>query len=422
MSNGPSGALEALALDGGVGSTKKPTRPWAARGRALAFAVWVAVAIVTCGAELRAQDTSAEAEHERGVQLREAGRDEEALAVFRAIYERTREPRALARMALAEGALGRWVAADEHLREAIAQRRDRWIRQNRRGLRENQRVIRRHVGVLEVICRTPGAVLWIDGVARGALSGEERIPIDEGRRQVEIRAPGFVTYRQEVLITAAEREEVIASLQPAPPEPARVEAPLTAPSVVAAIPQDSPPVSVPAALPEPMTRPDLVAPTTPSAVVESPQVPIAQTTPAESTVGPSLPGIEPGPVSSMATGVTVSRVPWPALGAVGLGVGAALLGGGVATLLLGNAAASDYQAAGCSFTQRADSTTCRGLASDRDSFAMLSPIGFAAGGLLAATGLVFLLIPRRSPAAPPGATVWGCAPGPFAALSCAVRF
>jgi hypothetical protein len=262
ISNGPGGALKALALDVGVGSTKNSTRPWAAAGRALAFAVWVAVAIVTGGAELRAQDASAEAEHERGVQLREAGRDEEALAVFRAIDERTREPRALARMALAEGALGRWVAADEHLREAIAQRRDRWIRQNRRGLRENQRVIRRHVGVLEVVCDTPGAVLWVDGVPRGALSGEERIPIDEGRRQVEIRAPGFVTYRQEVLITAAGREEIIASLQPSPPEPARVEAPLTAPSVVAAIPQDSPPVSVPVALPDPMMRPDLVAPAT----------------------------------------------------------------------------------------------------------------------------------------------------------------
>jgi len=56
----------------------------------------------------------------QGAVLRAQHRDEEALALYRQLHERTQAPRALAQVALAEGAIGRWVDAESHLVEAAA--------------------------------------------------------------------------------------------------------------------------------------------------------------------------------------------------------------------------------------------------------------------------------------------------------------
>jgi hypothetical protein len=101
-------------------------------------------ALLVAPAAASAQELDIEAEHRRGVALREEHRDAEALEVFRALYERTQEARALARMALAEAALGAWDVAEEHLRAAMRDHRDRWVHHNRRGLREQLEIIRAH--------------------------------------------------------------------------------------------------------------------------------------------------------------------------------------------------------------------------------------------------------------------------------------
>ena len=101
-------------------------------------------ALLVAPAAASTQELDIEAEHRRGVALREEHRDAEALEVFRALYERTQEARALARMALAEAALGAWDVAEEHLRAAMRDHRDRWVHHNRRGLREQLEIIRAH--------------------------------------------------------------------------------------------------------------------------------------------------------------------------------------------------------------------------------------------------------------------------------------
>src|SRR5689334_6453050 len=57
---------------------------------------------------------------EGGVQLREQGRDEEALRAFRRAFDASKSPRAQAQMGLAEQALGRWIAADKDVAAALA--------------------------------------------------------------------------------------------------------------------------------------------------------------------------------------------------------------------------------------------------------------------------------------------------------------
>lgn len=206
------------------------------RGRLIGGLLLVAGSLVPCGA--RADDPEVEAEHERGVQMREQHRDQEALDLFQSLYDRTHEPRALARVALAEAALGHWDLAEEHMSLALQARRDRWIRRNRRGLRENQAVIREHVGSAEISCATPGATLLVRGRVRAAFPLVRPIRLPLGDTPIEVRAPGFQTARQIITVGAGAAVQVVIALAPeAPPAAVVVQtpAPLTVPVAEPAI-------------------------------------------------------------------------------------------------------------------------------------------------------------------------------------------
>ena len=60
----------------------------------------------------------------QGVERRRHGDDVGALDLFEQAYSKGHGPRALAQVALAEQALGKWVVASEHIREALAIQRD----------------------------------------------------------------------------------------------------------------------------------------------------------------------------------------------------------------------------------------------------------------------------------------------------------
>ena len=75
-------------------------------------------------AQPRGARDDVEAQHNQGNRLRQQGRNAEARDLFRGLWERTHEPRAIIRQGLAEMALEEWLAADEHLRTR-GQRRHR---------------------------------------------------------------------------------------------------------------------------------------------------------------------------------------------------------------------------------------------------------------------------------------------------------
>ena len=206
------------------------------RGHLVGLLLLVAGSLIPRGA--RADDPNVEAEHERGVQLREQHRDQEALDLFQALYDRTHEPRALARIALAEASLGRWDLAEEHMSLALQARRDRWIRRNRSGLRQNLALIREHVGSAEINCATPGATLLVRGRVRAAFPLVRPIRLPLGDTPIEVRAPGFQTARQNVTVSAGAAVQVVIALAAEAPPPAVVvqtPAPLPAPVAEPAI-------------------------------------------------------------------------------------------------------------------------------------------------------------------------------------------
>ncbi len=145
-----------------------------------------------------------------GVTLRQAGRDEEALGVFQRAVAARREGRTLAQLSQAEQALGRWVDADGHLREALEHRDEPWIARNREALESALAVIDGRVGSIVVRGGPPGATVHVDGRRVATLPMETPARVRAGRVAVEVAAPGHVSIQRSVEVEprAVAREEV----------------------------------------------------------------------------------------------------------------------------------------------------------------------------------------------------------------------
>lgn len=188
-----------------------------------------------------------------GVALRRAGRDAEALTLFRAVVERCPQPRVRVQLAWAEQAVGRWVDAERDLRAALATRDDPWVEQRRARLEQDLLRIREHLGQLQVTGGVAGAEVLLDGAVVATLPMTEPVPAVVGAARVELRREGYYPVRRDVTITAGvvAREEV--QMRPEPPAPPVVMAPVVAPPIVLA-----PPTVL--ALPPPRVAPPRVRP------------------------------------------------------------------------------------------------------------------------------------------------------------------
>ena len=157
-------------------------------GRSVAsfgLAVWLGVG----SAWAQQPGSPIEQQHRRGVAMLRQGQNEQALGVFREIYERTREPRALWRMATAEAALGRWVEAEGHMSSAFGSTGDAWIRAERAGLEATLRQVQARVGLLTVRCNVTGASIEVDGQAVTSFP----LRVVAGDVRVRVVADGYQT-------------------------------------------------------------------------------------------------------------------------------------------------------------------------------------------------------------------------------------
>ncbi|MCB9594545.1 MAG: PEGA domain-containing protein [Sandaracinaceae bacterium] len=158
-----------------------------------------------------AQDTAATLV-EQGLDLREQGDDEGALARFEAAYRLDPSPRTLAQIALAEMATSRWLQAEEHLTQALATQHE-WIETNRVALNGAMAGIRDHIGRLQVEATPEGAELWIGGQRVGTLPLPAPLPRDPGDIEIEIRADGYQTQQQSVRLVGGQITRLVVALQ-----------------------------------------------------------------------------------------------------------------------------------------------------------------------------------------------------------------
>jgi tetratricopeptide (TPR) repeat protein len=162
---------------------------------------------------------------QRGVDLRETGRDEEALALFEQAWQRSQSPRARAQVALAEQALGRWVDAEAHLSEALAAQRDPWIRRNRAALEGALRVIQQRLGSLEVRGGVPGARVELNGRPVGTLPLPELVRVVAGSVTLRVSAEGYYPVTREVVVAAGGTVRESVEMQREPPRTTATVAP-----------------------------------------------------------------------------------------------------------------------------------------------------------------------------------------------------
>lgn len=171
---------------------------------------------------LAATPPQAEALIREGLKLRKAGEDAAALERFEEAVRLERSGRALAQVALAEQALGRWVEAEAHLRQALAEQQDPWIGRNRPLLLSSLEEMGKHLGSLDLIGNVAGARVRINGVDRGKLplDGPLRVPL--GTVTVELLAERHFPLVRSVVVTAGNRTRETMLMVP---EPVATEAP-----------------------------------------------------------------------------------------------------------------------------------------------------------------------------------------------------
>lgn len=177
-------------------------------------ALVVAALLVICGSAGAARaDAEADALIEEGVKLRAQKKDAEALALFEQAYAQSRSPRALGQIALAEQALGRWLAAEKHLTEALAASGDPWIASKKATLEGSLAAIGKRLARVELSANADGATAKVEGAEAGALPRTVRVVA--GKVRIEVRAPGHTSATRVVEVAPEATEKVAFTLSKA---------------------------------------------------------------------------------------------------------------------------------------------------------------------------------------------------------------
>jgi len=298
----------------------------------------------------------------QGLGFREKGDDEAALRTFKEAYERFKSARALAQVALAEQALGRWVDADAHLAEALRREADPWIAKNAALLRQAMNDIQGRLGWLQLSGTDVRADVLINGQPAGQMPVGGPLRVLAGSLALEVRAPGYLPVVRNVSVPAGGTARESITLIRVADSNASVAPPPNAP---------------------------------PPALVERPTIrDNAWSTRRKLAVG-------------------------------SLAAGGAFLGGGVAFMILHNNKAGEYKDAGCATVLTNQGPPgCSDKADSANLTETLSIIGYAGAGVLAGAGL-YLLLTEDQPASNGGPSTsisLRCAPALNAGVTCAGTF
>jgi hypothetical protein len=192
------------------------------RRRAHAAAAGAAFALAFAGVALTALADDPPSESEihilRGVDLRRAGRNAEALGEFQAGFALSPTPRARAQIALALQAMGNWLSAERGLVEALQQGDDAWIAQYRDVLEGALATVRGHLAWLYVEVDVAEGDLLISGARVRALPLTDPVRVVAGSLDIEVRAPGHAPGRATVDVPPGGAAHARLTLQPFPPE------------------------------------------------------------------------------------------------------------------------------------------------------------------------------------------------------------
>jgi len=359
---------------------------------ALRFLLSVTLGLALAPDAVHAAEESLEAESliRQGVELRAHGKDERALPLFEKAYKTSRTPRTAGQLGLVELSVGYFVEAERYLGEALASPDHPWVAKNLAMLKQQLDSAKDKIGELAVSGTPYGAEVLVNGKPVGSLPLLSPVRLDKGRAEVQLRAPGYLPARDTVTIAGRAREERSFALARDP----------TAPGFVA-----------PA---KPVPRPRATAQVSPEAPAFAPVPAVPMTRDAPPLRAPPDGGDRSNRLR-----------PWAWVAAAGA-VGGLAFGGFEAfaasrklddfnrhTGLVEGVLTRDCGTAALTMD-------CKSLKQSYDRALVLSIVGFAAGGALAATSTALFW---ASAPEPPQTTALRCVPSAMTpGISCGWRF
>ncbi len=143
-----------------------------------------------------------------GVALREKGDDKGALEKFREADTAAPSGEAKAQMALAEQALGRWTDAELHLKAALDDGSNAFVKRNRKALEGALETIGKHLATISLVDLPEGSLVAVDDKDFAAALPSYRV--SNGVHRFRIRKTGFADTPNDVNCDAGQtcRESV----------------------------------------------------------------------------------------------------------------------------------------------------------------------------------------------------------------------
>jgi hypothetical protein len=151
---------------------------------------------------------------QRGVELRRAGHDREALAEFEAAWALRPTPRARAQIGLAQQALGHWREAESAIDEALGASDDEWVARYKGALLKARSVVQNHLAWLYVESKVVGAALSLEGQPARTLPLDGPLRIEAGVVRFELSAEGYVPAVRTIVVKPNDRVHEIVELAP----------------------------------------------------------------------------------------------------------------------------------------------------------------------------------------------------------------
>jgi hypothetical protein len=184
-----------------------------------------------------ADEEAADAMITRGLELRRARKDAEALEMFRRADMLAPSPRTAGQLGLVESALAQWSVAEAHLVASLSTPQDPWVHKNHALLEQALSIARTHIGQI-TLSGPEGATVTIGGKTIGTLPHQAPVRVGEGNAIVTATAPGFKEFILSVPVQAGMETPLKIALDPIGVRPAE---PTPAPAAAIQTPPPSSP-------------------------------------------------------------------------------------------------------------------------------------------------------------------------------------
>jgi hypothetical protein len=178
-----------------------------------------------------------------GNELRRKGDPVRAEGYFSRAYQLARTPRSAAQLGLVEVDVGKYLAAQAHLSEALASD-DSWVRSHATELERGRSAARTHLVGVEIGGAPAGATLELGDGQTAALGPDATVWVAPGTASIKVTAAGHRAAVVSVAGMAGERTKVEVQMPalaeattpppPASPEPSSAPEPPSAPAPVPA--------------------------------------------------------------------------------------------------------------------------------------------------------------------------------------------